>query len=233
MHRAPLSSPPHTEPVNYTNFPRHFLSFPQIINATLVHTFYLQYRRDLQNIMKEMHLPYDIEILTKIRHEAFRKNLDMQRRGVPMRVPIIQRTVRSSQKTQIVHLAQSAATATNSFQPPAPGMHQLQPMLQMQSATTTMETVCATNGADMQMQIPTVTSTMMSSSVPPNENFYQVYATNGQPIIDSSLPVYLISSNEPITVEVSSSDDVNIFSVDNDQVSTSFLLISFGTNRIN
>lgn len=190
-----------------------------------------------------MHLPYDIEILTKIRHEAFRKNLDMQRRGVPMRVPVIHRTVSSSKKTQIIQLSQPA-TATNPFQTSAPvhTLHQLQPMqmatieqhsyvgqqqpaheqqqqhmLQMQSATTTMATLCATSVADM--QIPTVTSTMMASPVPPNENFYQVYTTNGQPIIDPTMPVYLISSNEPITMQVSSSDDVIGFAVDNDQVS--------------
>lgn len=199
----------------------------------------MQYRRDLQSIMKELHLPYDIEILTKIRHEAFRKNLDLQRRGVPMRVPLIQRTVSSSQKTQIIQLAETATT-TNSFQLPAPvhTMHQVQPMriatfeqqsyvgqqqtqqhmVQMQSATTTMETVYATSVGDMQMQIPTITSTVMASPMTPYDNCCQLYGTNGQPYIDPTLPVYWISSDEPITVQVSSSDDVNEYVIDNDQV---------------
>lgn len=196
--------------------------------------------------MKEMHLPYDIEILTKIRHEAFRKNIDMQRRGVPMRVPIIQRTIRnSSQKTRVVHVTKPSATAPNLSQPPAQvhALHQLQPMrmasieqhmyagssaqythqqhlLQMQSATTTTETLCA------DMQIPTVTSSMQPNPVP-SSDVYQVYTTNGQPI-DPSMPVYLITSNEPITVEVTSSNDSSNFeAIDTDQVSFDLTFISF------
>lgn len=207
----------------------------------------MQYKRELQNIMKDMRLPYNIETMTKIRHEAFRKNLDKQRHGLPMRVPVIQRTVSSSQRTQVIQLAQTA-TATRSFQQPLPvrTMHQLQPMqpmrvatyeqhsyigpqqqpqqqqqhmVQMQSATTTMETVCASGVADMQMQIPTVTSSVMAGPATPTENYFQVYTTNGQ-TIDPSIPVYFISSNEPITVEVSSSDDlIGIAIDDSDQVS--------------
>lgn len=84
--------------------------------------------------------------------------------------------------------------------------------------------MCAATVADMQMQIPTVTSTVMPSPIAPNENLYQVYTTNGQPIIDPSMPVYLISSNEPITVEVTSSDDVIGFAVDNDHVSADYTI---------
>lgn len=192
--------------------------------------------------MKELNVPYDIEILTKIRHEAFRKNLDLQRRGVPMRVPVIQRTVSSSQKTQIIQLADTA-TATNSFPASVHTMHQVQPMrmatveqqsyvgqqqtqqhiLQMQSATTTMETLYATSVGDMEMQIPTITSTVMAGQLTPNETHScQVYATNGQSIIDPTMPVYWITSNEPIRVEVSSSDDVNEYIIDTDHVCTGF-----------
>lgn len=213
----------------------------------------MQYKRELQAIMEDMRLPYDIESMTKIRHEAFRKNLNMQRHGLPMRVPLV-RTVSSSQRTRVIQMAQTATT-TRSFQQPVTvrTMHQLQPMqpmrvatyeqhsyigqqqqpqqqphmVQMQSATTTMETVCA----DMQMQIPTVTSSIMAGPAMPTENYYQVYTTNGQ-TIDPSIPVYFISSTEPITVEVSSSDDVIGIAIDNsDQVSVVFIpldtIISF------
>lgn len=214
-----------------------FFFVSQFVNAPLVNAFFIQYKSDLRSIMKEMNLQYDIDTLTKIRHETFRKNLDMQRRGVPMRIPLIQRTQRtvsSSQKTQIIQLAQTATTAA-SLQPTAPvhTLHQMQPMRLAtfeqhsyvgQQATTTMETMCAATVADMQMQIPTVTSTMMPNPIPPNENVYQVYTTNGQPIIDPSMPVYLISSNEPITVEVTSSDDVIGFAVDNDHVSADYTI---------
>lgn len=94
-------------------------------------------------------------------------------------------------------------------------------VVQFQSAmaTATTETFCA------DMQIPTITSTVMASpmAMPSQQTtgeYYEVFTTNGQPIIDVSTPVYLVSSNEPLTVEVSSSDDtVNFMTAQNHHVS--------------
>lgn len=211
---------------------------------------YIQSKNNLMNVMAEMRLPYNIKTLTKIRHETFRKNRKLQRRGAPIPIPPIRRTVSSTQKTQIIQLA-PPATGHNQFQSHAPmqpmqmrlatyeqhsyvsgGDENKQHMLQLQSST--METVCATN-TDTQMQIPTITSPIMTTpAIQTNENCYQVITTNGQPELDAmTMPVYLISSIDPITVEISSSvDDLIGFSVDggnDDQVSAPF---SFYLTRI-
>lgn len=172
-----------------------------------------------------MNLPYDLEVLSKIRHECFRKNIGKQRRTskttketFKSKKTTVTETI-TSQKAQSIQMSRStegrqSVNVPMQFQSIEHTIINEEHVMQMPNANETAFS------SKSEMQISSPLSPISSDT--PIENAYHIQ--NGQRIgIDHSMPFYLITSTEPITVEISS--DENILIENDDQVSD--LMIQF------
>lgn len=152
----------------------------------MVEAFYRKFRQGLIDIMKELRVPYDIESLTKVRHECFRRNLEQKQVPQPPAGSLI-----GDQQPHFVKLHQMSSSTMSS--------QTCTHVNEVKILNEEAQTIYATMSSLQVSAIPTTTTT--TNILTFNDN----YAVQSIPVaagssVEPNLPVFYITSAEPLEI---------------------------------
>lgn len=207
------------------NFLSH--SHSQAINSDLVRTLCNKFKNALANIIKELHMPHDINALTKIRHECFRQNMQTSGNQLKLQDPVFKQPEMPTRNLRSRKVKMPAAQPTVRTRTAAYRTRSTK-----RSATITQETTVVELEGPRLLQYPPADCQYASYLSDSPASSYSSpglfiaspvstpdYQTIGEPITMTtttmsetdvvyqfeelnmgSTPCYVISSDEPITV---------------------------------
>lgn len=167
----------------------------QIVSADVVETLYLKFRQSLIDTLKDLKIPYNIDSLTKIRHECFRRNMEQKDLVQPM-IDSVKTNLITDQQTHYVQVHQLSSSSMSS--------QTCTQLNEFKIVNQEEQTIYTTTMSSLQLSgIPATSSTTTTNIMSYNEG-YNINATEipADQMINTNIPVFYIASSEPISIEL-------------------------------
>lgn len=151
----------------------------------------MKFRQNLIDTIKELKIPYNIDSLTKIRHECFRRNMEEKDLVQPM-IDSIKTNLIADQQTHYVQVHQLSSSSMSS--------QSCTQVNEVKIVNQEEQTIYTTTMSSLQLSgLPATTTNVVSYNEGYNMNGTEISADQ---MINTNIPVFYITTSEPLSFEL-------------------------------